>query len=152
MKRNLSDKEQKSSISNANFRSAAGKHPLQQAIDKSPRQMAKADLIQKVANKTGMSDSLKSGLESMSGMDMSDVRVHRNSSKPAQVGALAYAQGKNIHLGPGQERHLPHEAWHVVQQAQGRVQPTTSVNGVPVNDSASLEKEADVMGSKANKV
>jgi hypothetical protein len=25
---------------------------------------------------------------------------------------------------PGQEQHLPHEAWHVVQQKQGRVKPT----------------------------
>lgn len=64
---------------------------------------------------------LKAGLESMSGKDMSDVAVHRNSSKPQAVGALAYAQGRDIHLGPGQDKHLPHEAWHVVQQKQGRV-------------------------------
>lgn len=36
---------------------------------------------------------LKAGLESMSGMDMSEVEVHRNSSKPQAVGGLAYAQG-----------------------------------------------------------
>jgi hypothetical protein len=65
------------------------------------------------------------------------------------VGALAYAQGNDIHLGPGQERHLPHEAWHVVQQRQGRVQPTTSVAGVAVNDDPALEHEADTMGGKA---
>ena len=73
-----------------------------------------------------MPELLKGGIESLSGMDMSDVRVHANSSKPAEVGALAYAQGGDIHLGPGQEKHLPHEAWHVVQQREGRVQPTTS--------------------------
>ncbi|MEL6127089.1 MAG: DUF4157 domain-containing protein, partial [Pseudomonadota bacterium] len=38
---------------------------------------------------------------------------------------MAYAQGSNIHLGPGQDQHLPHEAWHVVQQRQGRVPTTT---------------------------
>jgi hypothetical protein len=76
--------------------------------------------------------------------------VHYNSSQPAQLNALAYAQGSDIHLGPGQEQHLPHEAWHVVQQAQGRVRPTMQMReGVPVNDDAGLEREADVMGERA---
>jgi hypothetical protein len=100
-------------------------------------------------NRTGMPDALKSGVESLSGMDMSDVRVHRNSSQPAQLNALAYAQGNDIHLAPGQEQHLPHEAWHVVQQRQGRVQPTMQLAGTAVNDDVSLETEADVMGAKA---
>ncbi len=100
-------------------------------------------------NKTGMPDNLKTGIETLSGVDVSDVRVHYNSSKPAQMNAHAYAQGTNIHISPGQEQHLPHEAWHTVQQKQGRVQPTTSVNGTPVNDNKSLESEADSMGAKA---
>ncbi len=101
-------------------------------------------------NETGMPGQLKSGVESLSGIDMSDVRVHYNSSKPAQFQASAYAQGNQIHLGPGQERHLPHEAWHVVQQKQGRVRPTKQLKGVTnVNDDPVLEKEADVMGAKA---
>ena len=81
-------------------------------------------------NNTGMPDNLKAGVENLSGIDMSDVRVHYNSSKPAEVGALAYTQGTNIHVAPGQERHLPHEAWHVVQQVQGRVQPTMQLKEV----------------------
>jgi len=106
--------------------------------------------IQKQENKTGMPDHLKSNLESMSGFDMSDVRVHYNSDKPAQLQAHAYAQGTDIHIAPGQERHLPHEAWHVVQQKQGRVKPTMQLKGkVNINDDKGLEKEADVMGGKA---
>jgi hypothetical protein len=100
-------------------------------------------------NRTGLPDSLKSGIEAMSGMDLSEVRVHRNSAKPAQLNAHAYAQGNDIHLGPGQARHLPHEAWHVVQQRQGRVKPTMQMAGVEVNDEAGLEHEADVMGGMA---
>jgi hypothetical protein len=101
-------------------------------------------------NNTGLPDQLKSGIESLSGLSMDHVRVHYNSSQPAQLNALAYAQGSNIHLAPGQEQHLPHEAWHVVQQAQGRVRPTLQLkDGVPVNDDVGLEREADVMGSKA---
>lgn len=100
-------------------------------------------------NRTGMPDNLKSGVENLSGMSLSDVQVHRNSAKPAALDALAYAQGSDIHLGPGQEQHLPHEAWHVVQQRQGRVKPTVQMAGHAVNDDASLETEADVMGAKA---
>jgi uncharacterized protein DUF4157 len=86
----------------------------------------------------------------LSGMDLGDVKVHYNSSQPAQLNALAYAQGNDIHIGAGQEKHLPHEAWHVVQQRQGRVQPTMQMKeGVPVNDDPGLESEADVMGAKA---
>lgn len=100
-------------------------------------------------NRTGLPNSLKDGIQRLSGYDMSDVKVHYNSSKPAQLNAHAYAQGTQIHLGAGQERHLPHEAWHVVQQKQGRVQPTMNFNGQAINDNAGLEKEADVMGGKA---
>ncbi|HZW23887.1 MAG TPA: DUF4157 domain-containing protein [Gallionella sp.] len=101
-------------------------------------------------NNTGLPDNLKSGIESLSGMSMDNVKVHYNSSQPAQLNALAYAQGTDIHVAPGQEQHLPHEAWHVVQQAQGRVRPTMQLkDGVPVNDDAGLEHEADVMGMKA---
>lgn len=100
-------------------------------------------------NNTGMPDNLKAGIESLSGFSMDDVRVHYNSSKPATVQALAYTQGTDIHVAPGQEKHLPHEAWHVAQQMAGRVSPTTNINGMPVNDNAALEHEADVMGEKA---
>ena len=100
-------------------------------------------------NATGMPNQLKAGIESLSGTDMSDVRVHRNSDKPAQLNALAYARGNDIHLGPGQEQQLPHEAWHVVQQRQGRVKETVRMAGVGVNDEVGLEREADLMGGRA---
>ncbi|WP_109439054.1 DUF4157 domain-containing protein [Aquimarina sp. AU119] len=101
-------------------------------------------------NKTGLPDRLKSGIENLSGYSMDDVKVHYNSNKPAQLQAHAYAQGTDIHLAPGQQKHLPHEAWHVVQQKQGRVKPTRQLKSkVPINDDAGLEKEADVMGAKA---
>jgi hypothetical protein len=107
-------------------------------------------LQKKRENNTGMPDNLKAGVESLSGIDMSDVRVHYNSDKPAEVGALAYTQGTNIHVAPGQEKHLPHEAWHVVQQALGRVRPTIQIKDVEVNDDKGLEQEADAMGEKAS--
>ena len=105
--------------------------------------------VQAKANYTGLPDQLKAGLEHHSGLDMSDVRVHYNSSIPAQFNAHAITQGKRIDVAPGRERDVPHEAWHAVQQMQDRVRPTMELNGTPVNDSKSLEHEADVMGAKA---
>ena len=106
--------------------------------------------VSEKSNKTGLPDNLKTGVESLSGYSMDDVKVHFNSTKPAQLQAYAYAQGTDIHIAPGQEKHLPHEAWHVAQQKQGRVQPTLQMKtGVAVNDDAGLENEADVMGAKA---
>ena len=101
-------------------------------------------------NGTGLPDALRAGMESLSGLDLSDVRVHTNSDRPARLNALAYAQGNHIHLGAGQERHLPHEAWHVVQQRQGRVRPTMQMKGgVGINADDGLEREAEMMGTKA---
>jgi hypothetical protein len=100
-------------------------------------------------NRTGLPDKLKTGVESLSGLSLDDVRVHYNSPKPAQLQALAYTQGSDIHVAPGQERHLPHEAWHVVQQKQGRVWETAQSKGIALNDDSNLEKEADRMGMKS---
>ncbi|WEF32942.1 eCIS core domain-containing protein [Pseudoduganella chitinolytica] len=124
----------------------------------SPRQVAQRQLATDLfgaaaigpANRTGLPDPLKQGIEALSGVALDSVRVHYNSTSPAQLGAHAYAQGQDIHLAPGQERHLPHEAWHIVQQAQGRVAPTLRMaNGAPLNDDARLEHEADTMGARA---
>ena len=101
-------------------------------------------------NKTGLPNNLKSGVEQLSGISLDDVKVQYNSKEPKQLKAHAYAKGTDIHVASGQEQHLPHEAWHVVQQKQGRVQPTKQLNGkVPLNDDKSLENEADLMGEKA---
>lgn len=88
--------------------------------------------------------------------DFSDVNVHVGSKAP-EIGALAYAQGNDIHFAPGQynpesasgQQLLGHELAHVVQQREGRVKPTIDVSGVPVNDDPSLEREADRLGAKA---
>jgi hypothetical protein len=98
-------------------------------------------------------DELRSGVESLAGFALDDVRVQYNSAEPARLGALAYAQGATIHVAPGQEEHLPHEAWHVVQQAQGRISPSTSqLRGPLMNTSSTLEREAEVMGARASRI
>ncbi len=100
-------------------------------------------------NAGGLPADLQRGVEALSGVSMDGVRVTYNSERPAQLHALAFAHGRDIHLAPGQEKHLPHEAWHVVQQQQGRVPATRQLKGLGLNDDAALEREADVMGARA---
>ncbi len=108
-------------------------------------------VVQRKENKTGLPGDLKAGIESASGMPMDDVKVHYNSPRPARLQALAYTQGGEIHVGPGQERHLAHEAWHVVQQRQGRVKPNVRLGDVGLNHDPTLEREADVMGERTTR-
>jgi len=130
--------------------------PAQRATaDKEKMRQGRFDTAQRVEAESGASswsglpDGLRSGVETLSGVRMDAVNVHYNSAKPAQLNALAYAQGSDIHLGPGQEKHLPHEAWHVAQQAQGRVRPTAEAGGVAINNDSGLESEADRLGARA---
>ena len=102
------------------------------------------------SNRTGFPKTLKAGVEALSGISMDNVQVHHNAGRPAQLQAHAFAQGSDIHLAPGQGEHLPHEAWHVVQQTQGRVRPTVQMgHDTVVNDNDRLEREADERGSES---
>lgn len=103
----------------------------------------------KKPNLTGIPAQMKLNFERRSGLSFDDVRVHYNSDKPARLGALAYTQGTQIHVGPGQERSLPHELGHVIQQKAGKVRPTRWIGGLPVNDQPALEREADVWAAFA---
>jgi hypothetical protein len=100
--------------------------------------------------RTGLPPELQAGVEALSGLSLDGVRVHYDSPRPARLGALAYAHGSEIHVAPGQERHLPHEAWHVVQQARADIgSKVQRRDRVAVNDEERLEREADVMGARA---
>lgn len=102
-----------------------------------------------VIQKTELPDDLKSGVESLSGFTMDDVKIHYNSNKPTQLNAHDYEQGASIHLGHKQQKHLPNETWHVVQQNKGRISATVKTEeNINTNDDATLEKEADTMGQK----
>jgi hypothetical protein len=75
---------------------AFAKSTVMQQKAKAQQNMFGSAIVQKKENKTGLPTQLKNGIESLSGYDMSDVKVHRNSSKPAQVNAHAYAQGTDV--------------------------------------------------------
>jgi serine/threonine protein kinase len=94
-------------------------------------------------NLTGIPDATKQNFENASGLSFDDVRIHYNSDKPAQLQALAYTQGNQVYIGPGQEKHLGHELGHVVQQKFGIVKPDKILNGISINDNINLERDAD---------
>lgn len=115
----------------------------------SPSRMAGRPVLQRragpaeMSNLTGIPTPMLRRAEQLGNLPLDDVRVHYRSSRPAALGALAYAQGTHIFLGPGQERHLGHELCHVVQQKQGIVRPNFQLGNMPVNTSPALEREAD---------
>jgi hypothetical protein len=118
-----------------------------------PLPAAGKKIVHETGSNPGPLEVLKAGVESLSGVSMTDVHVHYNSPKPAQMDARSYAEtsipANEIHAAPGQEKHLPHEAWHVVEQEQVHVKPMQQATDVAVNDDAGLEHEADVMGARA---
>jgi ribosomal protein S18 acetylase RimI-like enzyme len=99
---------------------------------------------------------MRTKMESAFNTSFADVKVHEGNHV-GSVGAIAYTQGNHIHFAPGRfnpETHsgqalIGHELAHVVQQRQGRVKPTTQVNGLAVNDQSDLEQEADTLAQKA---
>ncbi len=106
---------------------------------------------------TSMPEDVQAKMENSFGTSFGGVNIHQNDESATQMGALAYTQGNNVHFAPGQynpssqkgQELLGHELTHVVQQREGRVQPTKQGKGMSVNDSPALEHEADVMGKKA---
>lgn len=99
-------------------------------------------------NHTGIPTQLKERMEQNTGLSLDDVRVHYNSDLPAKLDALAYTQGNRVEIGPGQERHLPHELGHVIQQKLGTVRSNaTHSSGVALNTDPALEHQADEIGA-----
>lgn len=92
---------------------------------------------------TGIPAAMKTQFEHMSGLSLNDVRIHYHSGKPAQLQALAYTQGSDVYVAPGQERHLGHELGHIIQQRLSRVPATARLGSVPLNDDPALEAQAD---------
>ena len=118
-----------------------------------------------------MPAAVQAKMERSFGRDFSATRIHEGAHA-AELGAVAYAQGTDIHFAPGHydphslrgQELLGHELAHVVQQSQGRVKPTVQMTGLPggseapggraigtqgVNTEPSLEREADEMGARA---
>lgn len=115
---------------------------VQQLID------AQENHTQSENNTTGIPDELKARLEAFSGISLDDVKVYYNSDLPDQHDALAYTEGTNVYIATGQEKHLMHELWHVIQYKQGRVKATSKVNKKPLDNREQMEHEAETIPTK----
>ncbi|MDD4160950.1 MAG: DUF4157 domain-containing protein [Methanothrix sp.] len=129
------------------------------------------DLEQSLAQARGSGRSLEGGvrgrMERSFGVDFGSVRIHSDAHADGlnrSIQARAFTTGQDVFLRQGEyrpgssegQRLLAHELTHVVQQnggevqrAQGLVKPTGEVSGSPLNDSRTLESEADSVGQKA---
>ena len=104
----------------------------------------------------GLPITLSNQIQTLLGVDPAQAVLHKNSSKAAEIGALAFVRGHEIHFAPGKfnpntregKELIVHEFTHYKQQLQGLVQPTSEIAGMPLNDDAGLEGEADAMAAK----
>lgn len=79
---------------------------------------------------------VRSKMERAFGTDLSQVRVHPNSTQASTTGAKAFAQGNEIHFAPGAfqpetrqgKELLAHELAHVVQQQGKSRQPNAPLS------------------------
>lgn len=100
---------------------------------------------------------VKSKMEHSFGTDFSDVSIHKDSESASGLHARAFTTGNEVHFAPGEyepatkqgQELLGHELAHVVQQRQGKVNEAASSGDMTINDSPTLESEADVSGTKA---
>ncbi len=99
--------------------------------------------------------AVQAKMETSFGADFSGVRVHEGP-EATQMGAVAYAQGRDLHFAPGQynpgtqsgDALIGHELTHVVQQQTGRVSSPQG-KGAPIVVDHALEAEADRAGDLA---
>jgi hypothetical protein len=104
---------------------------------------------------TMLEGEIRAAAEAFFGTELPDVELHFGPL-PAALNAVAFAQGNHIHLNadcaaPFSRRSLEilgHELTHVIQQRQGRVRADLLVHGLPVNQDAGLEWEAQEMGRR----
>ncbi|WP_286726181.1 DUF4157 domain-containing protein [Pelotomaculum sp. PtaB.Bin117] len=68
-------------------------------LNKTPQ--AENSLLPKNTNNTGMPEDIQAKMESALNTGFSEVRVHPNSQKATDLGALAYTRGNDIYFAPG---------------------------------------------------
>lgn len=134
--------------------------PPQFKLDASPVGPQKTEQTPPVASQgasTALPENLKSKFEKSMGADFSNVKIYPQSEKPVAAGALAFAQGNEIHFAAGKfdpnskegQKLIAHELTHTIQQGATEVKETGKVGGIAVNEDKSLEAEADKMAEKA---
>jgi len=126
-------------VGNAGMGSALGRSPVLDVVGSGGRPL---------------DEDVRTEMEGRLGADFSGVRVHTDSTaadSAKAVNAQAYTVGRDVVFGAGKfdpgsdsgKHMLAHELTHVVQQASGPVEGTSTGDGVAVSDpSDRFEREA----------
>lgn len=112
-------------------------------------------LAQEQEQATGEQSSWLSNLQSYFGDFKWGTDIHIAPGQEAKTSKEPYYdqqhlldyQGTDIHVAPGQEAKTPHDPSHVQQQTAGKTEQEST--GLPLNDNAELEKEAEKMAEYA---
>src|SRR3954471_12369094 len=138
----------------------AARRPIQTAPADPRGQATPAAVARAAAPPSSAGERVPAGvrpqMEQALGADFSAVRIHAGPEAQA-IGALAYAQGTDLHFAPGQyqpdsprgQELLGHELTHVMQQARGRVSAPHQAKGGSIHNDPALEREADERGASA---
>ena len=116
------------------------------------------DLSSQINSQIGKGSSIGStpvsdNVSALTGVDVSDTKVHRDSELPAQVGAKAMAVGDTVFFGKGQDsaETMGHELAHIAQNKTGNA-PQVQASGLEVTAAnSSYEDYADSVGAAAAK-
>lgn len=122
-----------------------------EGVSRSPEASAPVDVHAAAARATaGTGERLPYADEisaALGGMDLSSIRVHRDSAAQkgaAAIGASAFASGHAIVLGDKQDKHtVAHEVAHVLQQRAG-----VSLLGGVGTPGDSYEQNADAIADR----
>ncbi len=106
---------------------------------------------------TGMPSIVRAKMEHAFEADLSDVQIQVGSARALELGAQAFTQGSEIHVAPGYwapetpegQVLLGHEIVHILQQRAARVTTTNHLAGASLSSNQALEREADMLGTKA---
>ncbi|MGB1251678.1 MAG: eCIS core domain-containing protein [Candidatus Promineifilaceae bacterium] len=116
------------------------------------------DLSGQISSQIGKGSAIGStpvsdNVGALTGVDVSDTKVHRDSELPAQVGAKAMAVGDTVFFGKGQDsaETMGHELAHIAQNKTGNA-PQVQASGLEVTAAnSSYEDYADSVGTAAAK-
>jgi hypothetical protein len=97
---------------------------------------------------------VRSDMQALFGVDLSEVRVH-DDGQAARLGAAAFAHGSDIHVAsraldpaaPAGRFLLAHELAHVLQQRAGRL-PADAARSAGLVQQPALEREATTLGER----
>ena len=126
-----------------------------------PLDTATAERIQSASGRGAPLDgSIRPAIESAFGADFGGVGIHADSPLPAQVGAIAFTHGNDVHFAPGQYQPdtpaglhvLSHELAHVVQQGGAPVSRLHRLMSAPTFKQSAKEGALQVHGKTMTQI